>query len=91
MAITKKHMEVQEKKAALVNDAAEIIEQLKEAAQKIPKQVIEGDARLACEWRDKAESAFHGAKIPPTSLSLSELAGRVTGLNNTLSFLRNPR
>jgi hypothetical protein len=90
MAITKKHLAIQEEKESLQRIVDDIRCQTKEACKKIPPAVLAGDASLAVKWRDAAETAWHRGVYVPDSLSLVAMGKRIGELKATLDFLRAP-
>lgn len=90
MAITKKHIAIQEQKAAYRREAEELLAQAKAACQKVPAVVLSGSANLAAEWREKAEDVYSMSDALPRSLTTAQMLDRLGGIKQKLEFLRNP-
>lgn len=90
MAITNKHIAIQEQKAAYRREAEDLLVQAKAACQKVPAVVLSGSANLAAEWREKAEDVYSMSDALPRSLTTQAMAARLGGLKQDLAFLRNP-
>lgn len=90
MAITKKNIAIQEQKAAYRGDAKILLDEIKGASQKVPQEVIQGDAVLAAKWRDTAENLWRMEDAMPRSLTSVAMADRLAWLKDRLGFLRSP-
>jgi hypothetical protein len=90
MAITKKHIAIQERKAAYRREAEDLLVQAKAACQKVPAVVLHGSANLAASWRDKAEDVYSMREALPYNLTTAQMLDRLDGIRQKLEFLRNP-
>lgn len=89
MAITNKHIAIQEQKAAYRREAEDLLVQAKAACQKVPAAVLQGSANLAAEWRETAEGVYSMSEAVSASLTTSGMATRLNSIKQKLAILRN--
>lgn len=90
MAITKKHEAIREQKRALRAMASSIAAEMKDACQKVPRAVIDGDATLAVKWRTAAERALYTTNSIPDRASLADMSARIAEMQREKAFLQSP-
>lgn len=61
MAITKKHVDLQNRKAAIRAEIRDLHARCIEATKAVPASVIGGSQQVAATWRDAAENLVFGA------------------------------
>lgn len=90
MAITKRAEAIQAAKALAGTELAEVADQIRAACNRVPESVMKGDAKLAVEWRTKAEESLEYSGRLPDKVTLSDAHARVALAKTTLSYLVAP-